>query len=57
LLRSIAELEPGRLLPAPPTTSLSPARSLPPGWVMGISPAGRTYYVDHNTKNTTWSRP
>ncbi|KIY67718.1 HECT-domain-containing protein [Cylindrobasidium torrendii FP15055 ss-10] len=31
--------------------------SLPPGWERRIDPLGRTYYVDHNTRTTTWNRP
>ncbi len=30
---------------------------LPPGWEMRIDPHGRPYYVDHNTRTTTWERP
>ena len=30
---------------------------LPAGWEMRITDNGRVYYVDHNTKTTTWSRP
>jgi len=30
---------------------------LPPGWERRIDPQGRPYYVDHNTRNTTWHRP
>ncbi|TFK72516.1 ubiquitin-protein ligase [Pluteus cervinus] len=30
---------------------------LPAGWERRIDPLGRTYYVDHNTRSTTWSRP
>ncbi|KAI3649535.1 hypothetical protein MP228_005167 [Amoeboaphelidium protococcarum] len=30
---------------------------LPPGWERRIDGIGRIYYVDHNTKNTTWNRP
>jgi E3 ubiquitin-protein ligase NEDD4 len=29
---------------------------LPEGWE-ATGPRGRTYYVDHNTRNTTWARP
>uniref|UniRef100_A0A8D2LH23 NEDD4-like E3 ubiquitin-protein ligase WWP2 n=1 Tax=Varanus komodoensis TaxID=61221 RepID=A0A8D2LH23_VARKO len=40
-------------------TSLSP--SLPPSlsssWEQRELPNGRVYYVDHNTKTTTWERP
>ncbi|KAJ7338969.1 hypothetical protein JRQ81_012871 [Phrynocephalus forsythii] len=31
--------------------------SLPPGWEQRKDPHGRTYYVDHNTRTTTWERP
>ncbi|KAJ7632408.1 hypothetical protein FB45DRAFT_912361 [Roridomyces roridus] len=30
---------------------------LPTGWERRIDPLGRTYYVDHNTRTTTWNRP
>lgn len=30
---------------------------LPPGWERRTDPLGRTYYVDHNTRSTTWNRP
>lgn len=30
---------------------------LPPGWERRSDPQGRTYYVDHNTRSTTWHRP
>ncbi|KAH8833564.1 hypothetical protein DL96DRAFT_1577533 [Flagelloscypha sp. PMI_526] len=31
--------------------------ALPAGWERRIDPLGRTYYVDHNTRTTTWNRP
>ncbi|MBN3298189.1 WWP2 ligase, partial [Amia calva] len=31
--------------------------SLPHGWEQRVLPNGRVYYVDHNTKTTTWERP
>ncbi|XP_043562637.1 NEDD4-like E3 ubiquitin-protein ligase WWP2 isoform X2 [Chiloscyllium plagiosum] len=31
--------------------------ALPPGWEQRMLPNGRVYYVDHNTKTTTWERP
>jgi E3 ubiquitin-protein ligase NEDD4 len=31
--------------------------TLPPGWERRIDPLGRMYYVDHNTRSTTWNRP
>ena len=30
---------------------------LPPGWERRVDPLARTYYVDHNTRTTTWVRP
>lgn len=30
---------------------------LPPGWERRTNNFGRTYYVDHNTRTTTWKRP
>ncbi|KAB0361152.1 hypothetical protein FD754_005308, partial [Muntiacus muntjak] len=31
--------------------------TLPSGWEQRKDPHGRTYYVDHNTRTTTWERP
>ena len=30
---------------------------LPDGWERRVDPIGRIYYVDHNTRSTTWKRP
>ncbi|KAK7043666.1 hypothetical protein VNI00_008277 [Paramarasmius palmivorus] len=30
---------------------------LPSGWERRVDPLGRTYYVDHNTRCTTWDHP
>jgi atrophin-1 interacting protein 5 (WW domain-containing E3 ubiquitin protein ligase 1) len=30
---------------------------LPSGWEMRRDPRGRVYYVDHNSRTTTWQRP
>ncbi|KAK2465343.1 hypothetical protein APHAL10511_002697 [Amanita phalloides] len=30
---------------------------LPPGWERREDPQGRTYYVDHHSRSTTWHRP
>ena len=30
---------------------------LPPGWERRIDHLGRQYYVDHNSRTTTWNRP
>uniref|UniRef100_A0A8C5QL99 E3 ubiquitin-protein ligase n=1 Tax=Leptobrachium leishanense TaxID=445787 RepID=A0A8C5QL99_9ANUR len=35
----------------------STSEPLPPGWEQRKDPHGRTYYVDHNTRTTTWERP
>ncbi|XP_074879629.1 NEDD4-like E3 ubiquitin-protein ligase WWP1 isoform X2 [Buteo buteo] len=49
---SSASAEPVRQQPG--NTSTEP---LPPGWEQRKDPHGRTYYVDHNTRTTTWERP
>jgi E3 ubiquitin-protein ligase NEDD4 len=47
--------------PTRPTTNTSSFEDqhgrLPPGWERRVDNLGRTYYVDHNTRTTTWSRP
>ncbi|XP_069037485.1 NEDD4-like E3 ubiquitin-protein ligase WWP2 isoform X1 [Lepisosteus oculatus] len=46
--------------PTPDQASAAPEQnmeSLPPGWEQRVLPNGRIYYVDHNTKTTTWERP
>lgn len=50
-----------------PTSTGSPApgrmvddesgNPLPAGWERRIDPQSRTYYVDHNTRSTSWHRP
>ncbi|KAF8940668.1 hypothetical protein BGZ47_007669 [Haplosporangium gracile] len=30
---------------------------LPPNWERRVDQLGRTYYVDHNSRQTTWTRP
>ncbi|KNC55293.1 aldehyde oxidase [Thecamonas trahens ATCC 50062] len=43
--------------PAPAAPSPTPA-SLPDGWEAQVDAAsGRTYYIDHNTRTTSWSHP
>ncbi|KAL8604017.1 hypothetical protein ACOMHN_039061 [Nucella lapillus] len=34
-----------------------PDHPLPQGWEMRKDSQGRTYFVDHNTRTTTWERP
>ncbi|XP_030624034.1 NEDD4-like E3 ubiquitin-protein ligase WWP1 isoform X2 [Chanos chanos] len=43
--------------PRQQTSNISTSDSLPPGWEQRKDPHGRTYYVDHNTRTTTWERP
>ncbi|KAJ4921551.1 hypothetical protein JOQ06_024479 [Pogonophryne albipinna] len=40
-------------------TSMEPGElgALPPGWEERIHSDGRTFYIDHNTKNTQWEDP
>ncbi|XP_075272016.1 NEDD4-like E3 ubiquitin-protein ligase WWP1 isoform X4 [Opisthocomus hoazin] len=49
---SSASAEPVRQQPGNASTE-----PLPPGWEQRKDPHGRTYYVDHNTRTTTWERP
>ncbi|XP_054631925.1 NEDD4-like E3 ubiquitin-protein ligase WWP2 isoform X2 [Dunckerocampus dactyliophorus] len=39
------------------STTDNHSESLPAGWEQRVLPHGRVYYVDHNTKTTTWERP
>lgn len=48
--------------PAPAAAARADSRTdehgaLPPGWERRTDHLGRTYYVDHNTRSTTWTRP
>ncbi|XP_052392804.1 E3 ubiquitin-protein ligase NEDD4-like isoform X16 [Carassius gibelio] len=46
--------------PTPTSPSASYALTtpgLPPGWEERRDPKGRTYYVNHNNRSTTWTRP
>ncbi|KAK7114006.1 E3 ubiquitin-protein ligase Su(dx)-like isoform X2 [Littorina saxatilis] len=38
-------------------SSADPDQPLPPGWELRKDNQGRSYYVDHNTRTTTWERP
>jgi E3 ubiquitin-protein ligase NEDD4 len=44
---------------APPArlTDDDAGNPLPDGWERRVDPQGRTYYVDHNTRSTTWYGP
>ena len=38
-----------------PKSTHKPQQSfLPPGWEMRIAPNGRPFFIDHNSRNTTW---
>uniref|UniRef100_A0A8C9Z1E4 E3 ubiquitin-protein ligase n=1 Tax=Sander lucioperca TaxID=283035 RepID=A0A8C9Z1E4_SANLU len=39
------------------TTPLIPTLSAPTSWEKRVDQRGRFYYVDHNTRTTTWQRP
>ncbi|XP_014213133.1 E3 ubiquitin-protein ligase Su(dx) [Copidosoma floridanum] len=48
--------------PCPPVTpeqmnNMQPEEPLPAGWEMRYDVYGRRYYVDHNTRSTSWERP
>ncbi|RKO86384.1 hypothetical protein BDK51DRAFT_30676 [Blyttiomyces helicus] len=46
--------------PVPSPTPSTPAANLGPlpnGWEQRVTPEGRAYYVDHNTRTTTWLDP
>ncbi|UYV68273.1 NEDD4 [Cordylochernes scorpioides] len=34
-----------------------PENPLPEGWTMQVAPNGRVFFIDHNTKTTTWVDP
>ncbi|KAL9582612.1 MAG: hypothetical protein Q9212_003191 [Teloschistes hypoglaucus] len=53
---SIQQAGPSNGGPAQSAFSDSQGR-LPGGWERRDDQLGRTYYVDHNTRTTTWSRP
>ena len=51
LIMHISVISPGR------STTWERPQPLPPGWEMRRDQRGRVYYVDHNTRTTTWQRP
>jgi hypothetical protein len=45
---------------AAPTAAPAPTHApgaLPPGWEERRTPDGKVFYVDHNSKSTSWTRP
>ncbi|XP_063529186.1 E3 ubiquitin-protein ligase Su(dx) [Cydia strobilella] len=43
--------------PPTPAPAAAPEEPLPGGWEMRYDVYGRRYYVDHNTRSTSWERP
>lgn len=41
----------------PLTATNSSSEGLPAGWSMQVAPNGRVFYIDHNSKTTTWVDP
>ncbi|KJE90630.1 ubiquitin ligase [Capsaspora owczarzaki ATCC 30864] len=39
------------------TAAAAAAAPLPPGWEERVDPQGRVFYVDHNSRTTSWARP
>lgn len=54
LLRVIAPDQPGMTVRPQTVSQLGP---LPSGWEMRLTSTARVYFVDHNTKTTTWDDP
>jgi len=49
--------EPEEPSPTPTTsrnTGVEAEDPLPPGWATAVAPNGRVFFIDHNTKATTW---
>lgn len=43
--------------PPPSTANYTQNRPLPPGWTFAYDVSGRIYFLDHNTRTTTYSDP
>ncbi|KAM4743572.1 E3 ubiquitin-protein ligase NEDD4-like [Anableps anableps] len=43
--------------PRPSAEATPEFGSLPPGWEVRSAPNGRPFFIDHNTKTTTWEDP
>ncbi|XP_036336682.1 E3 ubiquitin-protein ligase Nedd-4 isoform X3 [Rhagoletis pomonella] len=50
---SVDESDSGR----PPATPRSDEDALPPNWSMQVAPNGRTFFIDHAARRTTWIDP
>lgn len=51
-----SNIEPSSTIAIPEDTSEG-SEGLPKGWSMQVAPNGRTFFIDHNTKATTWVDP
>lgn len=47
----------GNAEPRQTQSNITPEEPLPPGWEMRYDVYGRRYYVDHNSRSTSWERP
>ncbi|XP_023028955.1 suppressor of deltex [Leptinotarsa decemlineata] len=47
----------GNIAQSEPEENRTDSEPLPPGWEMRFDTYGRRYYVDHNTRSTSWERP
>ncbi|KAG7205569.1 hypothetical protein KM043_007541 [Ampulex compressa] len=51
-------VQPGsNIMPGEADNTTHSEEPLPPGWEMRYDVYGRRYYVDHNTRSTSWERP
>ena len=60
--RTTTWTDPRRVAQHPPSTVTGPATNpnlgpLPSGWEMRLTSTGRVYFVDHNTRTTSWDDP
>lgn len=60
--RTTTWTDPRRTTQPPPSAVLRPAANpnlgpLPSGWEMRLTSTGRVYFVDHNTRTTSWDDP
>ena len=60
--RTTTWTDPRRASQHPPTAATGPATNpnlgpLPSGWEMRLTSTGRVYFVDHNTRTTSWDDP
>ncbi|KAL9986746.1 hypothetical protein ACROYT_G000935 [Oculina patagonica] len=54
---SVDDTEPASQNTGTSQSNLPSEELLPPGWGMQRAPNGRIFYIDHNTRKTTWRDP